>query len=77
MSKCNCLKSSGCAQCGTLEYVCTGLEIYWQDCSKTYNKYVVDEVCHDTNLILLQIKERVKKKIKYEEMMNEFVPVGC
>ena len=69
MTECSCLKSSGCAQCGTLEYVCIGIEIYWQDCSKTHNRYIVDEACHDVKLIGIQISERVRhrelhKKVK-------------
>ena len=46
------------------KFWCNGIEIYWQDCCKSYNKYKVDATCHDNNAVHQQLHDRCAEQSK-------------
>lgn len=56
---------------------CNGIEYFWEDCCKSDNKYKIDIVCYDKDLINQQIQERVNHTIQHEELIKENHIFGC
>ena len=53
------------------KFWCNGIEIYWQDCCKSFNKYKVDDVCHDNKAVHRQLYNKCAEQ--YKRRMNGYV----